>query len=54
MDWQERGAAFPYLMHHPGFVQTETYGSKREESSLILVRCWALPAVSAPHCMSPA
>lgn len=30
VEWQQRGSAFPHLMHHPGFIKTETYGSKRE------------------------
>ena len=30
-EWQERGVAFPYLMHHQGFLQSENYGSKRGE-----------------------
>ena len=28
--WEGRHQAFPHLMHHPGFIQTENYGSQRE------------------------
>ena len=53
VEWSGRGG-FTHLLHHPGFVKTETYGSASETERIGLrpPRCRRRPATSRGHSSS--